>query len=499
MPSTRYGSTRDKQYRRAVDSWGEYRLATNLLLEPGQDTIYGAPGQVPGYDWPNPSGAGRGTALTAQRLRAANAQPENLQADVFYIGSDRFYGAPGQTPPWEWQPPRGYSRASSLRTHLDEHLLDTLSTVAPTFYGAAGQAITYSFQLDLPTRLKSSAIDLRGFVDQGEPLILIGSDRFYGAPGQAISYSFQLDLPTRLKASAIALRGFVNQGEPIPLVGMDLFYGAPGQVPGWEWQPPRGYPRAVSLRTHIDDHLLDALSTVPPSFYGAPGQAVTYGFQLDLPNRLKASAIDLRGFVNQGEPLTLVGSDRFYAGPGQTPAFVWELSRASRRAQQPLADADSVLALFGVIAQPPLLSFDQPNPARLARRLPADVAADNIVTLLAVPGQPFLSYVQTNPRLQARRGQPEALALELNTLLIPPVVAPWRNFDWPNPRGYKRILPIHLRDQQGVLYLPKLVESAVYIYLDASYEPIITASGSYIYVVLANASYEPIIDMDAST
>jgi hypothetical protein len=70
--------------------------ASNLNLV-GADVIFGAPGQVQTYDWPNPREVRRASVLT-QWLQST---------DIGLIGKDKFFGAIGQAPRYDWPNPRG--------------------------------------------------------------------------------------------------------------------------------------------------------------------------------------------------------------------------------------------------------------------------------------------------------------------------------------------------------------------------------------------------------
>jgi hypothetical protein len=115
-----------KRAPRAVD-YSHLNRLPNLI---GQDTIYGARGEAPSYDYPNPRGparardytwlqtlplhvyqqlpAGDSTALTESPpkgpLRARDYTYLHLTPTQL-IGQDTIHGAPGQVPTYDWQLP----------------------------------------------------------------------------------------------------------------------------------------------------------------------------------------------------------------------------------------------------------------------------------------------------------------------------------------------------------------------------------------------------------
>lgn len=421
MPTVRYGSPRDKQYRRAIDAWHENRLATNLLLEPGQDRIYAGNGQVPDYEWPNPNAQGRATVLLAQRQRAAATVTENLQPDVFYVGSDRILRDPGQVLGYDWQtdlPPRTDPNRRALidlarRSDQDVDETSGIYIGQDRVYAGPGQVASYSWQMDVPKGYPRS-IALRTEIDSEVTWNLVGQDAIYGASGQAAVYD--LSPPPRGYARAVSLRGFTDEHLNNTLVGQDVLYGAPGLVVAWDWPVPRGYPRASTLRGFVDQHLQDTLSVVPPTFYGAAGQAITYDWQLALPTRIRAAAIDLRSMLNQGLPRTLTAQDVFFGAPGQTPVWDWPTTRMPPRRGQPTHDAVTVefLNLLPPVADP-VRSYDLSQPVVLRARIRQ---ADQHGTDLPQIGDP-LRPIDTplSVRLPARIRQAEGRGFDVVLLI----------------------------------------------------------------------------------
>jgi hypothetical protein len=127
-----------------------YPIALLTWLDPskpwlvGQDTIYGARGQVPAYDWPLPRGPQFPIALrtwltdlvrttlapTVLPFRVTDwpvpgVPPYSVALRTFLkpsavqlIGKDTMYGAPGQVPSYDWPLPRGPHFSVALRTWL---------------------------------------------------------------------------------------------------------------------------------------------------------------------------------------------------------------------------------------------------------------------------------------------------------------------------------------------------------------------------------------------
>jgi hypothetical protein len=111
-------------------------------------------------DWPNP---------TAPRSTEGRSVFAPLR--LLLLGQDQFFGAPGQPPSYDWPNPRGPLPARpSLTVPLQLTLL--LPTAAPFL------------PLDWPNpRTAREAADLRSWL-QRMPQLLFGQDKFFGGAGQ---------------------------------------------------------------------------------------------------------------------------------------------------------------------------------------------------------------------------------------------------------------------------------------------------------------------------
>jgi hypothetical protein len=281
-----------------------YPVALRTWLDPskpwlsGQDTIYGAPGQVPAYDWPAPkrSVVPQGTwllGLNTTTLVPSTAPPVVTThwplpipppypitlrtwldpSKTWLIGQDTIYGAPGQAPTYNWPLPRGPIYPVSLRTWLGGLNTTTLiPSTAPPFTPVEWRN---------PTR-PPYPIALLTWLDPSKPW-LAGQDRMYGGPGQVPSWDSPLprgpQFPVALRTwlndlvrttlapsivpfhltdwplpgvpqYPVALRTFLKSSA-IQLLGKDTLYGAPGQAPSYDWPLPRGPVFPMALRTWL--------------------------------------------------------------------------------------------------------------------------------------------------------------------------------------------------------------------------------------------------------
>lgn len=236
----------------------------------GQDTLYGAPGQVPEYDWQ--------TGLTP---RGAPERPDNrswLHSLVrFVIGQDRFYGAPGQVPGYDYPNPRAYPPRPTRRDEPNQTLVPLTVPEAPPAEGLRGRVWPDFIILPLLRTLRV-AMRAQEDVTPARPVRhLIGQDTLYSAPGQVPEYDWQTALPTPPAPRASTLRGHIDDGAARRvLTGQDRVYGAPGQAPVYDWQtkpPPLGVlPRARailrSLWEVVGNGFHTVLSPPPPVFRG---------------------------------------------------------------------------------------------------------------------------------------------------------------------------------------------------------------------------------------
>lgn len=163
---------------------------------------------------------------------------------VNLLGKDQFFGAPGQGPNYDWPNPvtgrgRNWKRDVSgvaVRSQgqvLGSLLLGTLKN-KDTFFGLGGAP---NFYWPNPT-LKRPNLELRSFLNPAE-IQLIGNDKFFGLAGNP---NFYWPNPT-VKKPNLELRTFLNPAE-IQLVGKDQFFGLAGN-PQFDWPNPRAARRAA--------------------------------------------------------------------------------------------------------------------------------------------------------------------------------------------------------------------------------------------------------------
>lgn len=118
----------------------EYGQATSGTGYIGQDRIYGAPGEAPSYDWPNPRAAqrardytwlqslplyvyqqlppGQSTGASELPSRGPRRLPDytfTASVRLQLIGQDVMYGRPGEVPTYDWQLPT--PRAPRMRDY----------------------------------------------------------------------------------------------------------------------------------------------------------------------------------------------------------------------------------------------------------------------------------------------------------------------------------------------------------------------------------------------
>jgi hypothetical protein len=405
------------EYQRLRDY--THNWSTVLRLGAGQDTIYGAPGEAPAYDWQLPPRA-------PQRARDYTW----LSVAPIYVGQDSIFAAPGQVPTYDLQlAPRGVPR---LRDY-------SWVSVAPIYvgqdamYGAPGQAPGYDWQLPKPYRR------VVGYGHTSATVLFLGSgqDSLYGGPGQVATYDWQR--PPRAAGRSAGLYDqltaalsilivpnpqppFTPSAEPNPRpaarlreythdwstvlwlgAGQDSVYGAIGQVPAYDNQlAPRGLSRSAGLYDQWPTAL--TLLVVPPSsgppftpsadpnpraypravdyswtwplqqvllgldsVFGAQGQVPSYDNQL-----APRGASRLRDYTYiQSLLLVLLGQDSLYGAPGQVGSYDWQLPLPARRLRDythidgrriPLVDA-----LYGAAGQVPTYDWQLPIPARRLR------------------------------------------------------------------------------------------------------------------------------------
>lgn len=246
------------------------------LLETTLGIVFPMPFNL--QDQPNP----RGYIYPNELRTFLNAMESQL------IGKDQMFGAPGQVPQYEFPNPQIARRLYDNQAQMVANLLETtLGIVFPNPF----------VQTEWPNPLIAGrSIALRTFVEPTK-LNLLGQDQFFGAPGQppanydqpnprgytypVVCRVFVGPLNNALLASVgpvpfaqtewpnpqvarqpIVLKTFLDPTK-IHLIGKDKFFGASGQAPAnLDWPNPRGYKYSVSLRSWMDSLLQSTL--LPP-------------------------------------------------------------------------------------------------------------------------------------------------------------------------------------------------------------------------------------------
>ena len=355
MPAPPATDPRSRLLRRAIEAQGSAGVQPSLLVTTlaGQDTLYGAPGQVPEYDWQ--------MALPVPPRRRANALLTHLDGPLHtltLLGQDQVYASPGQAPGYDWPLPGRKGSRHENRTWLDGGLSD----------------------------------------------VLLGQDVVYGTPGQAPVYDWQTAVPPKGAAPHRSNRTWLYDEPLRSLLGQDQVYGAAGQAPSYDWQlqpPPPGRPPHRSNRTWLDGGVLDVLLG-QDAFYGAPGQVPARDLAEGVPKGHRYGprfAVALRTLLESRVLTTLLGQDRLYGDPGQVPPYDWplpsQMARPRDLGRRRYDVAPSVLALVLTTPEEPIpygkAELPQPAALLLARALAArlialraqgEVAADLLVGVL---------------------------------------------------------------------------------------------------------------------
>lgn len=213
-----------------------------------KDKFYWAPGQAPNFDWPNPQ---------PPRLREIGLRSFLGSPPLNLIGQDTFFGAPGQVPAnLDWQlPTRARPKGIDLVTAFE---------AAPVWFPSG----TPFFQSDqpLPVRPLRREIGLWNFLVQTN-LTLIGQDKFFGVAGQPPQ---QKDFPNPFppKPRGRDLVTFAGASNANLFLGGSIYRG-PGQVPTYDWPNPQ-FPRArFDLARFFDNppnvNLIASVTPTPPT------------------------------------------------------------------------------------------------------------------------------------------------------------------------------------------------------------------------------------------
>ena len=128
-------------------------------------------------------------------------------------------------------------------THAGENL--NLLIGQDTFFGDAGQAITY--MPPLPPSGPIPATVLRTHVHMHNPNL---RDTFFGINGEPPTY--QPPPNPIVLVPTIKLRQWL-QSSPLNLLAQDLLFGAAGEVPAYTWTVPIGYIFPIALRTFLSE------------------------------------------------------------------------------------------------------------------------------------------------------------------------------------------------------------------------------------------------------
>lgn len=372
-----------------VDWRNGYALSLSLSTLYRQDKFYGAPGQSPpgSYATPPPIDWRNGFQFR----------------DWFLLGQDRFYGSPGQSPPGSYATP----------PPIDWRNGYTLSLVNSTLNCPVGKS-TFP-----PVHI----LDWRsGFTETLVLSTLVGQDRFYGQPGQSPPPSLPtvqpIDWRTSWTSMGLALlvtpgpKPFFQAFWPTPppidwratwqqglvtstLIGQDTFYGQPGQ------SPPGSYatPTPIDWRAGWSQALAHLIQPAPLPFNRSSWPTPTpvdwrNGFFLDL----------LQG--------TLRGQDTFYGQPGQSPP--------------------------GSYATPPPLDWRNGFQLRNWFLLAQD-------RFYGAPGQSPPGSFATPPPIDWRNGWTQNLALTYSMPVGARTAPPRHEIDWRN--GFQAWYPLWLIGQ----------------------------------------------------
>lgn len=448
----------------------DFIAGVNLNLV-GQDRFFGAPGQGPVYDYPNPRGYAYPTELRthldplkilllvpSRQLDWPNPLGPRRNPDFIgpvnlsLVGQDQFFGAPGQGPVYDYPNPRGYQFPIDLRTQL-QSTAPYLQTTAPFYQTqwpnpplAAQPATSLRTHLDplkltllvpfaqtdwpLPPRAAPYPISLRTHIERNISL-LNGQDTIYGANGQVPTYDWQNPRGP--------LRGnqyFVDRNLAA-LNGKDTIYGANGEVPAYDWQNPRGYQYAITLRTWTEHNT--PLLYGQDTFFGEMGQGPA---NLDWPvPKGPVFPIDLRTFY-QG----------FYIAPQtppQLPPFAYDYPnpRAYQFSNEFRTWTQGITALTQVHTPSPT-NYDFPNPRGPQAAIDLRTQTNSTAPYIPVD-KPFVQADWPNPRAAQFSNEFRTFTQTFflgNNNALPPT-----NYDWPNPRG-----PMFARDMLSLWDFRKL-------------------------------------------
>lgn len=346
-------------------------------------TVLGGPVASPfsQTNWPNP--------LQAQQpqenrgfFRAANTQ---------LFGKDRFFGAAGQGPSYDW--PNPLRPRYPLQPESSPNIALTTVLVAAPFY-----------QADWPNPQGKRAVsqaDCSSSLLVG-PLAVPFALRDWPLPSQARQPQEN--------------QGFVRASN-VQLIGQDKFFAAAGQAPVYDYPNPQRprYPLQPEPPANV------VLRTV---FVAAPF------FMTDWPNpQVARQAQENRGWVRAANT-QLIGQDRFFGAAGQAPVYDWPNPLRPRWPAQ--ADNQSSLLISLFIT--PFFQTDWPLPQRPRYPVQPEPPPNLLTTVTFVTVFPFALRDWPNPQTPRQPLENKGFVGSVNVLLIGQDRLPFLLTEWPNPQ-----------------------------------------------------------------
>lgn len=369
------GSAYDRQSRQAIGAQNQGQVHGLLPELLGQDAIYGAAGQAPDYDWPNPSFA----ILTRKSAVARTAMDRGQYAGapiLLLLGQDVLYGEPGQSPDYDYPNPslgprrtRDYTFTQSLELPVFQQLpagASTLNTDLPP--RAPLRARDYTFTASFPLELIGQDAVNPGEQVLESPVRTVRRALSLSEPGvnttlalDAASVTPRVAILTELppRGGARASDYTFTASLSLELLGQDAFN--PGsQLTG---NPPVGRSRATSLADVGSNQILGLTPAAPvfpvsfgPNFPNPPLPKARPASLYDpganlialqttvvaaLPAGTQSFEQNPRGSARARDytiaepfPLELRGQDIFYGAPGEVPAYDWPNPRGPARSRE---------------------------------------------------------------------------------------------------------------------------------------------------------------------
>jgi hypothetical protein len=330
-------------------------------------------------DWPNPF---------PPRI-AASLKSHVKPTDIQLIGQDRLFGAPGEVPGYDFPNP---ARLPSRPQAQNQGTTLALPLVP--------QAVPFN-QDDWPNPLlRPLAFELRGFVRAAQ-LQLIGQDTVYGAPGQVPAFAWPnpsrplwpppSPVAFALLAPSVAPQPFAQYAWPNPRRGWwsgdgTLATNAPALLSQpfaqYLWPNPvvPGRQQPLGIGAPL------ALFVQPPPFA-----------QWDWPNPLLRVGLNDRLSIQR--PMLLNGLDQLFGAAGQVPSYYWPNPlRTSAAAALTPQRASLVIGLSRLFVDPrfvaPVLGrlfFSQASQRAFGGALPLRLLASTLG--LPMPQGPDLSQM----------------------------------------------------------------------------------------------------------